>query len=95
MARRGGFEPPSPFGHWISNPTPYRAGPSPLSSFVNITMLLNLLTMAPPRIIICWIESTVIRQGWIFLRAKSCRFEGNPLLIPTMTKAGVTTLAGR
>ena len=44
MARRGGFEPPSPFGHWISNPTPYRAGPSPLDSIVNITMLLNLLT---------------------------------------------------
>jgi hypothetical protein len=30
VARRGGFEPPSPFGQWISNPSPYRAGPSPL-----------------------------------------------------------------
>lgn len=30
-ARREGFEPPSPCGHWISNPTPCRAGPPPLS----------------------------------------------------------------
>ena len=28
-ARGGGFEPPIPFGNWISNPAPYRAGPSP------------------------------------------------------------------
>ena len=27
--RGGGFEPPSAFAHWISNPAPYRAGPSP------------------------------------------------------------------
>jgi hypothetical protein len=37
VARRGGFEPPSPFGHWISNPTPYRAGPSP-PRFLRIAM---------------------------------------------------------
>ena len=30
MARRGGFEPPRPCGHRISNPAPYRAGPPPL-----------------------------------------------------------------
>ena len=37
MARRGGFEPPSPHGHWMfapqgrdSNPTPCQAGPPPL-----------------------------------------------------------------
>jgi hypothetical protein len=29
-ARRGGFEPPRPCGHRISNPAPYRAGPPPL-----------------------------------------------------------------
>lgn len=29
MARGGGFEPPYPRGHRISNPTPYRARRSP------------------------------------------------------------------
>jgi hypothetical protein len=46
VARRGGFEPPSPFGHWISNPTPYRAGPSPLRNLSNALSFLNFRMMA-------------------------------------------------
>ena len=49
MARRGGFEPPSPFGQWISNPSPCRAGPSPLwvlrksISFLKVFILTKIL----------------------------------------------------
>src|SRR2546422_4767791 len=30
VTRGGGFEPPSAYAHRVSNPAPYRAGPSPL-----------------------------------------------------------------